>query len=81
MVYLTPEKKYVVYLRGLLGVTRVTPADLSPAPDFIFLNLNWPIVKFVLEQIYFVPEQFFSCSSNKKLLENKKNYSETKSSY
>ena len=49
------------------------PADLSPAPDFIFLNLNWPIVKFVLEQIYFVPKYFLNYSNNtKNLFGNKK---------
>lgn len=33
---------------GLLGVTWVTPADLSPTIDFILLDLNCPIVKFIL---------------------------------
>ena len=32
------------------------PTDLSPTTDFMLLGLNWPIVKFVLEQIYFVSE-------------------------
>ena len=38
------------------GSRRWPQADLSPTTDFMLLGLNWPIVKFVLEQIYFVPE-------------------------
>ena len=36
---------------ALLGVTL---ADLSPTTNFMLLGLNWLIVKFVIEQIYFV---------------------------
>ena len=52
-----------IFARAHIGAA----AD-SPTPHFIFLGLNWLIVKFILEQIYFVPEQFFSCSSNTKNL-------------
>jgi len=55
------------------------PTDLSPTTDFMLLGLNWSnklALKFILEQIYFIPEQTFNCSSNKKkLFENKLFYS------
>ena len=60
--------------RGLLGVTRVIPADLLSTPDVMLLGLNW-FNK--MTHIIFIPEQFFNYSSNKKnILETKKFVSE-----
>ena len=53
------------------------PLQISTT-DFMLLD---PIVKFVLKQIYFIPEQFFNCYNNTKKLFGKKNCSEIKNSY
>ena len=39
-----------IFARAHIGAA----ADLTPTPHFIFLGLNRLIVKFILEQIYFV---------------------------